>query len=51
MIPNAWHFSFHREFSVYGGMVGFRGRVTHTLMRRYALGGSFVSQGKRESFK
>ncbi|MDN3617476.1 hypothetical protein [Vibrio gallaecicus] len=37
MIPNAWQFSFHRGFCVYGGMVGFRGSVAHTLMRRYVL--------------
>ncbi|EXJ31356.1 hypothetical protein D048_0636 [Vibrio parahaemolyticus VPTS-2009] len=37
MIPNAWHFSFHRWVCVYGGMVGFRGSVAHTLMRRYVL--------------
>ncbi|APC87671.1 hypothetical protein FORC22_1810 [Vibrio parahaemolyticus] len=34
VILNAWHFSFHVEFSVYGGKVEFRGRVVHTLMRR-----------------
>jgi len=37
VIPNAWHFSFHCWFCVYGGMVKFRGSVAHTLMRRYVL--------------
>lgn len=34
VIPNAWHFSSHCEFSVYGGMVEFCGSVTHTLIGR-----------------
>lgn len=36
MIPNAWHFNVIVGFCVYGGMVYCRGRVAHTLMRRYA---------------
>ncbi|MFH4817845.1 hypothetical protein WL012_24080, partial [Vibrio alginolyticus] len=49
VIPNAWHFSFHRLVRVYGGKVKFRGRVTHTLMRRYVLGGLWKTSKLAES--
>ena len=32
-------FAVYFSFSVYGGMVKFRGSVAHTLMRRYTLFG------------
>ncbi|TOO25866.1 DUF3265 domain-containing protein [Vibrio parahaemolyticus] len=50
-IRNAWHFWYA---VVFGGESGLRKLGLcgiHPLTRRYALGGSFVSQGKRESFK
>jgi len=39
VIPNAWHFSFHRWVLCLRWHGEFRGSVAHTLMRRYVLGG------------
>ncbi|HDY7910695.1 TPA: DUF3265 domain-containing protein [Vibrio vulnificus] len=48
---HAWHFQFALSSVVMALCGSFCIACLHPLTRRYALGGSFVSQGKRESFK